>query len=417
MSLYRQNHYVPVWYQERFLPAIAKEKKFFYLDLRPDTVVSNGRAHKRHALLRWGPKNCLKQVDLYTTRFGDWISTEIEQKFFGKLDDSARPALDYFAAFTHPSAEGAMYRQLMNYMSTQKLRTPKGLANLSERIRIVDKNKVLFALQDLQNLYCAIWTECVWSIADASQSPTKFLLSDHPVTVYNQACFPQSDWCRDYRDPDIWLTGTHTLFPLTLDKILILTNLSWARYPYGNPLKKRPNPDPFRPALFNFMHIQVGRMLSEEEVVAINYIIKSRAYRYIAAVEKPWLYPEEKIGGRRWDKFGEDYLLMPDPRSMTFSSEVIIGYEGGRRADFFDAYGRKPWHKDYDDKARHDFEWGTFHAFQGEFARRFGRKRRGLSFEFSRLDKEEDDEDYHRYHLSLEQKHKKHRYKPRRGGR
>jgi hypothetical protein len=413
MSLYRQNHYVPVWYQERFLPTNAKERKFYYLDLKPDTVVSKGHTHTRAALLRWGPKNCFKQEDLYTTRFGDWISTEIEEKFFGKLDASARPALDYFANFTHPSADGAMYRQLVNYVSIQKLRTPKGLADLSERIRVVEKNKLLFALQELQNIFCAIWTEAIWSIVDASASQTKFLLSDHPVTVYNQSCFPNSEWCAGTRDPEIWLNGTYTLFPLTLDKMLILTNLSWVRHPYGNPTKKRPNPNPFRAALFKFNDIQIGRQLLEDEVIAINHIIKSRAYRFVAAVDKSWLHPEQTIGARRWDKFGEDYLLMPDPRSVPFSSEVIIGYDD-KSAESFDAYGRRFGQKGYDEKSRHDFEWETFHAFQGEFARRFGRKRRGLAFQFGKLE-EEDSEDYHRYHLSLEQKHKKHRYKERRG--
>jgi uncharacterized protein DUF4238 len=411
MSVYRQNHYVPVWYQERFLPPEIKEQKSYYLDLKPDTVVSNGRPHKRAAVLRWGPKRCFKQQDLYTTRYGNWISTEIEEEFFGKVDAEARPALDYFANFTHPSAEADPFHQLMRYMSIQKLRTPKGLADLGERTRRVDKNHVLMALQELQQIFCSIWTECVWSIADASQSPTKLLLSDHPVTVYNQGCFPASDWCRNHRDPDIWLTGTHTVFPLTLDKVLILTNLSWARYPYSNPIKKRPNPNPFRPAMFNFTQIQTKRMLVEDEVVAINHIIKSRAHRYVAAADKAWLYPEEKIGARRWDKFGKDYLLMPDPRSMTFSDQILIGYGEGRGSDAFDAYGQRPGQPGFDDKARHEFEWEAFHAFQGEFARRFGRKRRGVSFEFMRPDKAEDTEDYHRYHLGLEQKCKKHRYK------
>jgi len=411
MSVYRENHYVPVWYQERFLPPEIKERKFYYLDLKPDTVLSNGRSHSRAAVLRWGAKRCFRQRDLYTARYGNWISTEIEEKFFGEVDASARPALDYFANFTHPSAEGELFHQLTRYMSIQKLRTPKGLADLAERTRRVDKNQVLHALQQLQRLFCAIWTECVWSIADASLSATKFLLSDHPVTVYNQGCFPASEWCRDHRDPEIWLTGTHTLFPLRVDKILILTNLSWARYPYGNPLKNRPNPDPFRPAMFNFTQIQTKRMLSEEEVLAINYIIKQRAYRYVAAADKASLYPEAKIGKRRWDKFGEDYLLMPDPRSMTFSSQVIIGYGKGRGSDAFDAYGQKPWQPGFDDKARSSFEWETFHAFQGEFARRFGPKRRGLSFEFMRLDNEEDNKEYHNSHLDLERTHRKHRYK------
>jgi hypothetical protein len=318
----------------RFFPANLNEKKFYYLDLKPATIVaSNGRAYRRADLLRWGPKNCFKQEDLYTTKFGNWISTQIEEKFFGQVDAAARPSLDYFAEFVHPSAEGPMYRQLVSYMSIQKLRTPKGLADLGQRVKTVDNNRLLFALQELQNIYCAIWTEAIWSIADASASPTKFLVSDHPVTAYNSGCFPNSGWCEAFRDPDIGLTGTHTLFPLSSDKTLILTNLSWVRYPYGNPVKERPNPNPFREAMFKFQDIQTGRKLTEDEVVAINYIIKTRAYRYVAAAEKSWLYPEEKIGKCRWDKFGADYLLMPDPRSVRFSGEVIIGYDNGRRAD------------------------------------------------------------------------------------
>lgn len=412
MTKHLSNHYVPVWYQKRFFPLGVEEKKFFYLDLKPDTIVSNGRPFRRNALLPWGPKHCFCQDDLYTTKYGHWVSTEIEEKFFGPLDASARPALDYFANFTHPDADDEQFQQLLLYMSIQKLRTPKGLAYLSDLTRQVSRNQVLIQLQRLQQIFCAIWTESVWSIADASQAETKFLLSDHPVTVYNQGCFPESEWCRDYRDPAIWLTGTHTLFPLTLDKILILTNLSWVRNPYENPAKPRPNPNPVRDAMFNFMQIQTSRKLSDQEVIEINYVIKARAYRYVAAANKSWLYPEEGIGLRRWDSFGEDYLFMPDPRSMAFSGEIIIGYNNDKM-DFFDAYGRKPWQSDYDDKTEHDREWETFHAFQGEFARRFGPRRRGLSFEFDKLTDEEDTEDFHKYHLSLEHKYKKHQYKSR----
>jgi hypothetical protein len=241
-------------------------------------------------------------------------------------------------------------------------------------------------------------------------SETKLLLSDHPVTVYNQGCFPASKWCLGFNDPDIWLSGTHTLFPLCLDKLLILANLSWVRYPYGNPIEPRPNPNLFRPAVFNYMQIQTGRVLSETEVNEINLIIKKRAYRYIAASKKEWLYPEEKIRTQHWDKLGNGYLLMPDPRSVSFSSEIIIGYSDSR-AESFDAYGRKPWQNGYDDKAQHDKEWETFHAFQGEFARVFGPRRRGVAFEGVRLDNEEDSPDFHAYHLRSEKKFKKYRYK------
>jgi hypothetical protein len=30
-------------------------------------------------------------------------------------------------------------------------------------------------------------------------------------------------------------------------------------------------------------------------VLAINYIIKSRAHRYVAAAEREWLYPEQPL--------------------------------------------------------------------------------------------------------------------------
>jgi hypothetical protein len=203
---------------------------------------------------------------------------------------------------------------------------------------------------------------------------------------------------------------------LSLDKILILTNLSWVRYPYGNPVKKRPNPNPFRSAVFDFRQIQIGRKLSDQEVTEINHIIKERAYRYVAAAEKSWLYPEDKVGQRRWDSFGEDYLLMPDPRSVAFSDGIIFGRENSN-ADVFDAYGRKPWQADYKDGTQQAREWETFMAFQGEFARRFGPRRRGRSFELMKLSDEQDSDDYHNYHLRLESNNKKYRNKPRHKGR
>lgn len=241
----------------------------------------------------------------------------------------------------------------------------------------------------------------IWSIADASLSTTKFIVSDHPVTVYNRDCFPLSEWCRNGRDPDIWLQGTHTLFPLSFDKILILTNLSWVRNPYGKATQPRPNPNPMRPAMFNFIAIQTHRALSEVEVNEINFVIKRRALRFIAAANEEWLYPERHIPTEHWSKLGDGYLFMPDPRSVTFSREVVIGYDN-ERSDAFDEYGRKPWQKDYRDEARADREWNSFHRFKGEFARLFGPKRRGRSFEFHRLDNEEDDAKYHAYHRALE---------------
>lgn len=407
MPGFTRNHYVPQWFQYRFLPPGQKGSKFFYLDLHPEVRVSNGHRYKRNSLMRWGPPRCFCLDDLYTTALGDWKSTEIEEKFFGPIDSRGKAAVEYFSTFTHPSADGGQFHAMLPYMSIQKIRTPKGLAYLAAITRSAHKNEVLMRMQELQRMFCAIWTECVWSIADASNASTKFILSDHPITVYNNACFPASKHCRGYHDPEIWLTGTHTLFPLSLDKVLILTNLSWVRDPYGNPLKERPNSNLFRSAMFKFTDIQTGRLLTDQEVNQINFIIKSRAHRYIAAGKKEWLFPEEYIGNTRWDQLGDGYLLMPDPRSVSFGGEIIIGYEN-RRSDVFDEYGRRPGQHGFKDEQRRSKEWDTHLAFQGEFARVFGPKRRGMGFEFGAKHDDTDSPDFHKYHLSLERLKPKH---------
>jgi hypothetical protein len=230
---YKENHYVPRWYQRRFLP-VGGEQKFRYLDLRPETFLdAKGIKRTKKSLQRWGTNGCFKQTDLYTTRFGTWESTEIEQFFFGRVDREGRAAVEYFANFVHPSADSDAFHALLNYMSVQKLRTPKGIAHLTELTKLKSKNVVLLAMQKFQNFHCAIWTESVWAIAEARDTPTKFIVSDHPVTVYNHDCFPQSEICRDFRDPEIWRNGTHTLFPLSPTKVILMTNLSCFLNNYG----------------------------------------------------------------------------------------------------------------------------------------------------------------------------------------
>ncbi|WP_456668068.1 DUF4238 domain-containing protein [Bradyrhizobium sp. USDA 3240] len=402
-TAYRENHYVAQWYQRRFLPAVG-EKKFYYLDLKPDQFRDpNGVLRQKKAVNRWGTDRCFKETDLYTTRFGTWESTEIEQFFFGRVDTKGRDAIEYFANFTHPGADETAFQNLLNYMSVQKLRTRKGLAQLAAMTGMRDRNAVLLAMQQLQNLYCAIWTEAVWALVDATQTQTKFIISDHPVTVYNRDCFPNSHWCREFRDPDIRSVGTHTIFPLSPTGALVLTNHSWVRNPHASAIKWRPNPNLFRSAIFYYPGIQTGRELTEVEINQINFVIKKRAYRHVAAAEEAWLYPERRIPSEHWRKLDDRYLLMPDPRSVTVSEEIIIGYDD-RRADAFDSYGRRPGQRGFKDERLAERERKTHYAFQGEFTRMFGPKRRGISDRFGALDKTEDSPEFHRWHLSLEQK-------------
>ena len=408
---YRNNHYVPVWYQKRFVPPGQRDKELFYLNLMPSSVSdSRGHLHTKNTVRRLGFKHCFAEKDLYTTQFGSEESTRIEQVFFGPIDSTGRHAVEYFTNFAHPSVDTDAFENMMAYLSTQKLRTPKGLGWLSSQVGTTDRSKTLAHMLELQQLHCATWTECVWQIADASHSETKFIISDHPVTVYNRRCGPRSMWCRENSDPDIAFQGTHTIFPLSLEKILILTNLSWVRNPYQSEVRLRPNPNPWRTTIFSFLDIQTLRHLQEQEVREINFIIKNRALHYIAAAKEEWLYPDRYVSKSNWNKFGHGYLLIPDPRGIQLRGEIFIGYRGGGAASF-DAYGRRPWQPDYDKESKSLVEGPSLDRFKGEFARLFGPFRRGRAFSLDRLDNEHDDDEYHQYHLSLEAKQKKPRKK------
>jgi hypothetical protein len=379
---YRRNHYVPEWYQKNFFSSEYTSGMFFYLNLYPDSFIDTlGRPHTHTQLRHFGPPSCFMEDDLYTTKFGNWESKDIEKKFFGEIDSTGKKAIGYFQNFNHPSANHEAFEAMIRYLSVQKLRTPKGLQQLSRSLNNKDRNLALIAMQKLQQVYCAIWTEAVWTIADASQSTVKFILSDHPVTVYNMGSkFSTAKRREDEAEPEIWQSGTHTLFPLNLDKLLILTNQSWVRNPYGDPLKLRPNPNPLRDAIFNFTEIQTGRILSEIEVMKINYIIKKRAHRYIAAVEKEWLFPEKNVTIQNWRNLGKEHLLMPDPRVVRFTTSIAIQYSNGSSA-FFDGYGRRPWESGFQSEKAGTDEWKTFHRFQKEYEKKFGPKLRGITFD------------------------------------
>jgi hypothetical protein len=352
--------------------ALPGQNTYWYLDLKPDQMVRDGHRFTRRALLPWGPKRCFAEDDLYTVKWGTQENVDIEKFFFGRVDSEGKSAVEFFSdfRFDHPGQEPA-FHGLMNYMSVQKLRTPKGLGWLSALPAGRERNTRLMLLQQIQQIYCAMWTECIWQIADATASTTKFIISDHPVTVYNRGCFPGSEYCRGFNDPDIRMVATHTYFPLSIDKILNLTNLSWVRNPYQKERNIRPNPNFFHSTIFKFTHIQTYRSLSEQEVLEINYITKKRSLRYIAAADKEWLYPENHLPSTHWNKFGGGLLLMPEPREIHMGGEVYIGYKGGG-SEAWDEYGQRPWQKGYKDDKRHAEESKALERFKAEWAKMQG---------------------------------------------
>lgn len=375
-----------------------EQTNYHYLDLLPKVCTSNGHTWASKELQHWGVRKCFAQDDLYTTRWGSTTNTDIEKFFFGKLDAKAPVAIDCFANFTPDSVEGDTFKIFLEYMSVQKLRTPKGLAWLKDFTQSQNPNYTLFQLQRLQRLFCATWSDCVWQIADASHSPTKFIVSDHPVTVYNRECFPLSPECTQPNDPDVRQLGTQTIFPLSLNKILILTNLAWVRNPYQNAKKMSPNTRLLRDTVFSFLDIQFDRFLSEEEVLEINYIIKKRALRYIAAAQIEWLYPERYLQSDHWRKLGDGYLLMPDPRHIYMGGTTYIGYKNGR-SEGFGPYGHRPWEHAFEDEERDLIESETLQKFQAEWAAMHGPVYRGIHCRFSENIHTRDSNESHQYNL------------------
>ncbi len=201
---YQNNHYVPVWYQKQFIPLGQTKQELYYLDMKPGEFVIPGKGRqKRSGLRKWGPKRCFSELELYTRHFGVVESTAIEQQFFGPIDDNGKKGVEYFANFVWQSVDYDAFYSMIFYMSTQKLRTPKGLGWLSDQTGASGNDDILNQMIQFRDIFSAIWGECVWPIADAKQSDTKFIISDHPVTVYNRRCGPRSQWCRGFNDPDI----------------------------------------------------------------------------------------------------------------------------------------------------------------------------------------------------------------------
>lgn len=398
----RNHHYVPQWYQRRFLLPELGSNELLYLDLHPASFRDGrGVTRTRKALRRLGTKYCFAEDDFYTAMLPEGPSTAIERYFFGEIDDVGKDALELFSSYDYKSVDSRLLRGFLTYMGTQKFRTPKGLSWLSAKVGSRHREDILGAMVRFRDLYRAVWIECIWSIADTRDSDVQFIVTDHPVTVYNRACGPRSRWCRGVEDPDVLFHATHTLFPLSGTRILILTNHSWATNPYQSELGRRPNQTLERDALFNFTDIQTQRHLTTEEVLQINFILKARAYRYIASPREEWLYPERFVSKSDWATFGDGYLLMPDPRALNVGVKAFVGYADGRTAAF-DEQGRHPWDKDYD-SGDTDESRGALYRFQGEFARRYGPRRRGRVWDVGRIEPEIDNDDFHEYHLRLEE--------------
>jgi hypothetical protein len=359
MSFTIRNHYVPIWYQRRFLP--PGQSKLWYLDLKPEIIRRpDGTSTTRTPIRNLGPANCFKQDHLYTLYFGEYETDALEKLFFGHIDSTGERAVSFFSNYDLREGTATAFKSIINYLSAQLFRTPKGLRMLQAITRQGDHQKTLQILHSVGQLYSTIWTESVWSVRHCKNLSTKLIISDSPVTFYNRRVYPLSEEVTTFGMAMIERIGTQTLFPLDSDHCLSITNLQYVRNPKINPLKVRENPRYFAPAHFDLRKVQRGHPLDEQEVLAINYILKKHAHRYIAAFDKNWLFPEKHIINKNWSKLGGDkFALQPDPRLVSFTTATISGNDHASWG--YNEYG----HFDLDSlraKKLREIEWKTFQS-------------------------------------------------------
>lgn len=334
MSQTRNNHYVPQWHQNGFVD--ERNNKLCHLKCR-EIRLSDGTVKIERSKKWYTPAQCFYKKDLYSTFFGTMVNDDIEKKLFGRIDDSGVKAVKAFQT-DDQSQWHHNFQDFFIYLDAQKLRTPKGLDWIRTKYPALSQIQLMAEMQALRTIHFTLWTEGVRELVSAEDSDVKFILSDHPVTIYNYACPPESELCAYPNDPDIALKGSQTIFPLSKNRCLILTNLEYAKDPDGaNPIAQRTNATKIRRSMVSTINFINNRKLSSEEVIKINHIIKLRAKDSIAAGKENWLYPEQGLNCD-WEKL-RHVLLPPSNELHNFSGEIFAGYEDGTTF-YQDAFGR-----------------------------------------------------------------------------
>lgn len=351
MSKTRNNHYVPQWYQKGFFE--PGQSTYAYLDLTPPSSLRrDGSVATHRAQFRSTTEQCFRELDLYSTFFGMSVNDEIERKLFGKIDSTGADAVRAFIGDdVHEWIEH--FEAFFAYLDAQKLRTPKGLQWLKAQYPSLEQNELMMEMQGIRMMHCTIWSGGVREVVSAVASEVKFIVTDHPVTIYNHAIPPDHQKCQNGHEPGIALKGSQTIFPLNRDFCLILTNLEYAQDPTANPLEKRTFARNYHDTLVKADALIRERKLSAEQVCRINYVLKKRARRFIAAGKEEWLHPERLVRCNWVDV--KDTLSPPKNSLWGFGGEMYVRYESGD-VRYQDEFGRseKPWDflaKEVDEKA------------------------------------------------------------------
>ncbi|AUZ84772.1 DUF4238 domain-containing protein [Methylophaga nitratireducenticrescens] len=334
MTQTRNNHFVPQWYQKGFL--VEPENKLHHLKRRK-IYLKDQSTKIVFSKNFFTPAQCFYEKDIYSTFFGKVVNDDIEKRLFGQIDDKGFDAVKAFLS-DDPAKWHHHFQDFFIFLDAQKIRTPKGLDWVKYKYSELNQIQLMTEMQALRTIHCTVWAESVRELVSANESDIKFILSDHPVTIYNYACPPDSELCDYPNDPDITLKGSQTIFPLDKNRCLILTNLEYAQDPDGvNPIEQRTNAIKIRQSMVMTNNFINERKLTAEEVTKINYIIKTTAKDSIAGGNEGWLYPETMLNCN-WTELR--HVLMPPANELyQFGGEMYVSYEDGTTY-YQDAFGR-----------------------------------------------------------------------------
>ncbi|EGR2468369.1 DUF4238 domain-containing protein [Vibrio cholerae] len=330
----KDNHYIPQWHQKGFMT--DRDDQLCYLTRR-EFPLPNGELKVKTFQKWYTPAQQFYGEHLYSTFFGEEVNDDIERKLFGPIDDNGSKAVRAFLT-DNQTEWHHNFKDFFTYLDAQKLRTPKGLDWIRSKYPELDQLQLMTEMQLLRTIHCTLWAEGVRELVSAEESDVKFIVSDHPITVYNYACPPDSELCEYPNDPDISLKGSQTIFPLDKDRCLILTNLEYAQDPENaNPLEQRTNATRMRQSMVNTIEFINTRKLTADDVTKINHIIKSRAKASVAAGKEDWLYPERDTACD-WTEL-RHVLLPPEDELYRYGGEMYAHFEGGSVL-YQDAFGR-----------------------------------------------------------------------------
>ncbi|GAB7228657.1 hypothetical protein VrSk94_23450 [Vibrio rotiferianus] len=330
----KDNHYIPQWHQKGFMS--ERDDQICHLTRR-EFPLPNGEL-KVKTFQKWHtPAQRFYGEHLYSTFFGEEVNDDIERKLFGPIDDNGSRAVRAFLTDDQAQWHNS-FEDFFTYLDAQKLRTPKGLDWIRSKYPELNQLQLMIEMQSLRTMHCTLWAEGVRELVSAEDSDVKFIVSDHPITVYNYACPPDSELCEYPNDPDISLKGSQTIFPLDKNRCLILTNLEYAQDPENaNPTEQRTNANRMRRSMVNTIEFINTRKLTADDVTKINHIIKSRSKESVAAGKEEWLYPERSITGD-WAELR--HVLQPPKNELyRYGGEIYAHFEDGS-VHYQDAFGR-----------------------------------------------------------------------------